>query len=161
MSQKTLSHLSDEVTQEQNQTGITSPILEVDPEDGTMIRLHNAVASGDAVGLPIFAKFRDADGNPLPTDTKLILRALRPTDDEPVTVSVAESNIAAWNQLSTAEQRNEENVDQVKIELKGDRVNVRDKDFLRIELESGTQINWSNSEFYFARNGVTEHPFEG
>ncbi|WP_340101221.1 hypothetical protein [Salinibaculum salinum] len=161
MSQKTLSHLSDEVTQEQNQTGITSPVLVVDPEDGTLIHLHNRVSSGDAVGLPIFGKFRDSDGNPLPTDTKLVLRALRPTDHEPVVVAVAESNISPWNQLSTSEQRNEENIDQVKIELKGDHINIRDKDFLRIEMESDTQIDWSNSELYFARNGVSEHPFEG
>jgi hypothetical protein len=161
MSQRSLSHLSDDVTQEQNTTGIPTPILTLDPEDGTMVRLHNKVSTGDAPGLPIFAKFRDGSGNDLATDTTLILRAIRPTDDSPVAVSVAEKNIAAWNNLSTAKQRNEENIDAVKIELKGERINIRDKDILQVAIDSPDQIDWANSEFYVARQGVTEHPFEG
>ena len=161
MPKKSLSYLSNEATQQTNSTGITTPILEIEPEDGTMFALLNSVGPGDSTGLPIFADFRNGAGDQLPTDTKLILRVVRPTDDEPVTVSVAESNIAAWNQLSTQEQRNEDNIDSVKTELQGERVNIRDKDTLRVEIESSEQIDWSNSEFYFSRDGVREEPFEG
>jgi len=158
---KSLSHLSSIATQQTNTTGETTPILEFDPNDGTLIRLLNQVETGSAEGLPIIAKFKDSAGNDLPADTKLIFRVLRPTDDEPVSVSVAEDNIAAWNGLSTAEQRNEENIDAVKIELQGDRINVRDKDTLRVEINSSEQIDWSNAEFYLVREGVEELPFEG
>jgi hypothetical protein len=161
MSTKSLSYLSDIVTQEQNRTGITSPILVVDPDDGTLIRLLNDHPTADSEGLPIFADFRDGGDNPLPTDTKLILRAVRPTDDEPTAVSVAETNIAPWNNLSVAEQRNEENIDAVTIELKGDRINIRDKDILRVELDSAAQVDWTNSQFYFARKSIRELDFDG
>lgn len=158
---KSISYLSSEATQQTNDTGVTTPILEIDPESGTLLRFLNKVSTGDASGLPIIAKLQDAAGNDLPADTEMILRVMRPTDDEPVSVSVKEDNIAAWNGLSTSKQRNKENIDAVKVELKGAAINVRDKDTLRVELNSSTQIDWTNSELYFVREGVEELPFEG
>lgn len=158
---KSLSHLSDEVTKQTNVAGVTTPILGVQPEDGTMLRLLNGVSTGDAAGLPVIQKLHDSNGNDLPTDTEYIFRVERPTDDEPISVSVKEDNIAAWNGLSTSEQRNEENIDAVKIELKGQTINVRDKDVLTVEINSSAQIDWSNSEWYLVREGVEERPFEG
>jgi len=158
---KSLSHLSDEVTQQTNDTGVTTPILEITPEDGTLIKLLNKVSTGEAAGLPVIAKFLDSNGNPLPADTELIFRVERPTDDEPVPVSIKEDNIAPWNGLSTAEQRNEENIDSVKIMLKGDAINIRDKGVLTVELNSSAQIDWGNAEFYIVREGAEEMPFEG
>lgn len=158
---KSISHLSAEATQLTNQTGVQDPILEVDPENGTLLKFHDEVPMGDARGLAVIGKFRDANGNPLPTDTTLVATVDRPTDDVPTAVSVQEDNIAPWNGLTTQEQRNEENIDAVKINLKGDTINVRDKDTLRFELESSTAIDWNNSEFYIVREGVDEEPFEG
>ncbi len=161
MSQRSLSHLSEEATQEQNTPGILTPILTFDPENGTLLRFLNAVSSGSALGLPLFLDLRDSNGDPLPVDTKLIFRAVRPTDDDPVAVSVAETNIAPWTNLTVAEQRNEENIDAVKVELVGDAVNIRDKDEIRLEVDSSEQIDWTQSEAYLPREGVREHPFEG
>jgi hypothetical protein len=161
MSRKQLSHLSDEATQETNVAGVTTPILTTTPDQGTLLRLLPAVSMGKAQGLPIYMDLRDSNDDPLPVDTSFVLRALRPTNDEPVTVSVKEDNIASWNNLSVPEQRNEDNVDAVKIELKGDRVNVRDKDTLRFEVESSAVIDWSNSELYVEREGVIEEPYDG
>lgn len=158
---KSLSNLSDIATEETNTTGELTPILTVDPSDGTLIRLLNSVSTGDARGLPIIAKLKDSNDDDLPTDTKLILRVDKPTTDSPVAVSVAEENIAPWNNLTTAEQRNEENIDSVKIVLKGSAVNIRDADTLRFEANSSAQIDWSNSELYFVREGVQELPFDG
>lgn len=158
---KSLSHLSDVATQETNVAGVTTPILTVQPDDGTMLRFRNRVPTGDAPGLAVIADFRDSNNNPLPADTSLVLRVLRPTDDEPVAVSVEEDNIAAWNGLTTAEQRNEENIDSVKVELKGSAVNIRDKDVLRFEMNGSAQIDWSNSELYVVRSGVEQTSFEG
>jgi hypothetical protein len=161
MSNRQLSHLSGVSTQETNTTGVTTPILEVDPDDGTLIGLLDRVSTGDAEGLPIFMDLRDGSDNPLPVDTSFIVRVLRPTDDEPNAVSVKEDNIASWNNLTVAEQRNTKNIDQVKINLKGSRINVRDKDTLRFELNGSAQIDWSNSELYVAREGVVEEAFNG
>lgn len=157
---KSISHLSSIATQETNTAGVTTPVLEIDPDNGTMLRFLNRVASGDDAGLPVIAKFKDAANNVLPTDTELIFRVVRPTDDEPMAVSVKADNIAAWNGLSISDQRNEENIDAVKVELKGAAINVRDKDTLRVEVNSSAQIDWSNSELYIPK-GVEELPFEG
>jgi hypothetical protein len=158
---KSLSHLSSEATQQTNTTGETTPILEIDPDDGTFLRFLNRVSVGEAAGLPIIAQFKNGGNNYLPSDTALILRAVRPTDDSPVAVSVQEDNIAPWNGLSTSEQRNEENIDSVKTQLKGAQVNIRDVDTLRVEINSSDQIDWTNSELYFVREGVEELPMEG
>jgi len=161
MSSKSLNYLSSEATQETNTTGVTTPILTVDPDDGTLIKLLNRVETGAGEGLPIFADLRDSSDNPLPTSTDMVLRVKRPTDDEPVAVSVKEDNIATYNQLTISEQRNTDNIDAVKHELKGPAINIRDKDVLRFEIESSVQIDWSNSELYVYRQGVQELAFDG
>lgn len=158
---KSLSHLSTEVTQKQNTPGVTTPILELHPEDGTLLKFLNAVATGDESGLPVIQKLKDENNEDLPTDTEYILKVERPTDDDAIAVSVKEDNIASWNGLSTKDQRNEENIDAVKIELKGRAINVRDKDVLTVEINSSRQVDWNNSEWYVPRAGVEEHPFEG
>lgn len=158
---KSISHLSDVATQRTNTTGTTTPVLEVNPEDGTKLKLHNRISTGEAPGLAVIMKLQDSNGDDLPADTEVILQAERPTDDQPVAVSVKEDNIAAWNGLSTADQRNEENIDSVKIVLVGGAVNIRDKDVLYVSVNSSAQIDWSNSEFYIVREGVEELPYEG
>lgn len=159
MSGKSLSNLSKEATEVQNAAGVLTPILEIEPEDGTMISLLNDVDTGNGEGLPIFADLRDDNGNQISTNTGMVLRAVRPTDDSPVPVSVKDDNIAPYNQLSVKEQRNEENIDSVKIELRGDRINIRDRDVLRVELESPEVVDWSNSELFFYRQGVEQMSF--
>lgn len=161
MAGKSVSHLSDVVPQATNTAGVETEILEIVPDDGTMLRFLNRVSTGAAEGIPVFADFRDSNGDPLPADTSVVITAQRPTDDKPVQVSMQEDNIAAWNQLTTAEQRNEENIDAVKIGLKAGAIQVRDRDTLFVEIESADEIDWSNSEFYVVRSGVEEAPFEG
>jgi len=158
---KSISHLSDVVTQQTNVAGKLDSILTIEPENGTRLRFLDSVPTGQARGLPIIADFRDSNNNQLPTDTQLIFRVVRPTDDSPVAVSVKEDNIAAWNGLSTQEQRNEENIDSVKVRMNGNAVNVRDKDVLQVEINGSKQIDWGNSEFYIPREGVEEKPFSG
>jgi hypothetical protein len=164
---KSLSYLSDIATQNTNTTGTTTPILTIDPTNGTLIRLLNMVATGSAAGLPLFMDLNDSGDNDLPSDTEFVLQVERPTDDEPITVSRKEDNIAAWNGLTISEQRNEENIDSAKIMLRGDgqpaerQVNIRDKDVLYVSINSSAQIDWSNSELYFANEAVQELPFSG
>lgn len=163
MSKKSLSHTSDEATQQTNTTGEMTAILEFSPNDGNLFKFLNRVATGDESGLPFYMGLLDSAGNALPTDTKVLLRATLPHKPQPVPVSEIEDNIAAWNGLSTKEQRNEENVDQVKIELEGETVNIRDIDKIDVAIESSAAIDWSQSgtELYVERAGVRELPFQG
>jgi len=161
MTGKSLNHLSSEATQVTNQTGIQDAILEIEPDDGTLISLFNNVDTGDGEGLPIFADLRDSSDNQLATSTDIVLTVERPTDDQPVTVSVKEDNIASYNQLTVSEQRNEENIDSVKHELRGDKINIRYTDVLNVEIDAASAIDWSNSELYFYRQGVEQSPFSG
>lgn len=157
---KSLSHLSEEATQATNTTGVLSAILTAQPNDGVWWQFHNRVATGDAQGIPLIMDLRDSSNNQLPVDTEVILRVERAEDDEPNAVSVAEGNIAPWNDLTTAEQRDEDNIDAVKIELKDNNVNVRDSDTFSVDINSSTAIDWANSEAYFAREGIDEYPSE-
>jgi hypothetical protein len=161
MTGKSLNHLSSEATQVVNATGIQDAILEISPDDGTLITLMNMVDTGSGEGLPIFADLRDSADTQLADSTDIVLTAERPTDDQPTPVSVKEDNIAAYNQLTTSEQRNEENIDSVKHELRGDRINIRDRDVLYVEIEAASEIDWSNSELYFYRQGVEQSSFSG
>ncbi|WP_435349001.1 hypothetical protein [Haloarchaeobius sp. HRN-SO-5] len=149
-----LSHLSDEATQETNVTGTRTPILTVQPEDGTMLSLINRVAKGDEIGIPLIMALKNAADGYLPPDTSLLITVKRPTDDSPIPVAQATGDIAAWNSLSTKEQRNEENIDEVKVELLGEKINVRPEDVLRFELLSSEQVDWANSELYVYRKAV-------
>lgn len=162
MSKKSLSHLSDEATKKTNTTGVMTAILEIDPDPDTVIRFLNAVAQGTESGLPVYQGLQDSNGNNLPTDTEYLLRAHLPGRAQPIPVSVKEDNISAWNGLSTSEQRNEEHIDQTKIELEDDRVNIRDVDTLEVAINSSAQIDWSQAgtELYFERAGVRELPRE-
>lgn len=161
MSKKTVSHLSDIAEQRENVPGVTTPILSIDPDDGTLLKFHNEVESGDETGLPVFFRLYNEDGEQLPTDTKFVLRAIRPGDDEPITVSIKESHIATWNQLTLPEQQETDNIDSTKIELEASRINIRDKDELRVEINSDEVVDWDESELYFYRDGVRELPFSG
>jgi len=158
---KSVSHVSSVTTQQTNTTGVRTPILEVDPDRGTLLRFHNNVAKGSEEGIPIRADLQDSTGSQLPVDTSILLRVKRPEDDEPVAVSVEYGNISTYNNLTIAEQQNEENIDATKHDLKADRVNVRDVDTLTVEITSSAQIDWANSELYFHEKAVTEHPWEG
>jgi len=161
MAKREVSNLSDIATKETNTTGQMDTILRIDPDSGTRLRLLNRIPTGSAAGLAIFFDLRDSSDDALPTDTEFLLRADRPTDDTPVAVSTKEDNIAAWNALEISEQRDRDNIDSVKIELKGKAVNIRDKDDLLASINSSAQVDWSNSEFYIVRQGVKELPFSG
>jgi len=161
MSGKSLSNISSEATQVQNTPGVTTPILEFRPDDGTLFKLLNQIGLGSSDGLAIVADLKDSNGNPLSTNTAIVLRVKRPTDDEPVAISVKQDNIASYNSLSTQKQRNEENIDSVKHELKAPSVNITYRDVLRVELNGPDQIDWSNSELYILRQGVREMSYSG
>lgn len=151
-----LYHGSDVVSQEQNTPGVKTPILTVEPEDGTKIEFLNRVSVGSAAGLPIYAKLRDSNGDPLPVGTSMVLTARKAGEDDYSNVSEVVGDIRAYNNQDISDQQNSENVDSVKVELNGELVSIRDIDDFRVELDSSVQIDWDQSEFYFDRRAVNE-----
>lgn len=156
-----VSHLSSESTQQNNTTGQLTSVLDHDPEEGTALQIKNRVAKGSEAGVPVFMDLRDSNDNALPNDTEVILRVDVPSKEQPVVVSEKIRNIAAWNSLSMTQQRNEENIDAVKIELQGEVVTVRHFDTLSVDVESSAQVDWSNSELYVDGKATRVIPFQG
>lgn len=156
-----INHLSKYATQQTNTANKQETILEYSPEDGTVERIRNNVNKGRESGVPVYMDLNDSAGNPLPDDTEVIMRVDIPTRDEPVTASEKLKNISGWNALGMGEQRNEENIDQTKIELAGQRVNVRYVDTLRFEILSSAAIDWSNSELYVDGKATETIPYNG
>lgn len=153
---KQLSNISTIATEETNTTGELTPILVVNPKDGTKIVLQGNVPRGTAPGIPIFAKLKNAAGDDLPQDTKVVLRYKRPRMDDYRTVSHPKDHIRPYQSLSIQDQQNEEYIDSVKHELKGQALVADDVDEIQVAIESSEQIDWSNSQLTFADNAVRE-----
>lgn len=156
-----ITHLSSQSTQKQNTTGELTAILEYAPEDGTVEQIRNEVRKGDESGVPVYMTLKDSAGNALPDDTEVLFRVDVPTEEQPIVVSERLRNISAWGNLTQAEQRNEENVDQTKIEMKGRVINVRHFDTLRVDILSSAQIDWANSEFYVDGKATRTVSYDG
>jgi hypothetical protein len=156
---------SEIVSTSQNATGTFTPILTVDPTDGTLIELMNRVSTGAKVGIPFYARFKDGSDNFLPGDTSFRFVLELAGERQPLIVSEEISNIQPYNQLALTDQQNSENIDSVKVELEApgsDRnvqsVKVRDVDEFRVEVESSAQVDHSNSSFLVAKQAVSERP---
>lgn len=161
MTGRNVNYLSDVATQRTNTAGELTPILEIDPEDGTMLSFLNRVAQGDASGIPMYGKLFDTNGNDLPVDTTVVLTAEQPGDARSTPVSVKEDNISPYINNSISNQPDADHIDSVKIELKGKAVNVRDVDTFYVEIQSSKAIDWSQgSELYFEREAVRETNLE-
>lgn len=156
-----LTHLSDDATQQTNVVNQPTSVLDYSPEDGTKLQVKNRVAKGDESGVPIYFKLRDGAGNPLPNDTEVIIEVDTPSRAKNIQVSEELENIAAWNSISLGDQRNEENVDAVKVELEGRVINVRYFDTLQVIVTSSVQVDWANSELYVDGKATRNLPHEG
>lgn len=151
-----VNHNSEITETVENTPGEMTPIMIVEPENGTGLQFRNQVPQGSATGLPIYADLVDVNGDPLPVDTSIVLTAKQPGDAKRSAVSNAEDNISAYNNKSISEQQDALHVDSVKHELKGAAVNVRDIDEFAVEIETDVAIDWSQSSLYFERQGVRE-----
>lgn len=153
-----LSNIHEYATEETNTTGQPDPILEISPESGIFLRIVNAVARGSEAGVPIYASLQDSSSNDLPLDTSLRLEYEAPSDEQRNRVSEVRDNIQPYRNLTIQEQQDEDFVDSVKLPLLGSQVNVRDIDSLYVTIDSGTQIDWSNSQLYIEGNAVNKGP---
>ena len=148
---------SDVATEKTNVTGVLTPILEIDPEDGTTLVVKNGVERGQqSRGVPIYAILEDSNGDPLPRDTEVAIEFQGPTDDKPSVVSVPRQNIRPYNSLTIQEQQNTEYVDRVKHVLNGEALVIEDVETAYVSIESSEQIDWSNSRLQFDESAVVE-----
>jgi len=143
-----------------------TPILEIDPDRGTFVRLLNRVERGSEIGIPIYMKLRDASGDPLPTNTQLTFELERAGGDDQHKVSEKVEQIAFWNQNDLTTQRDADNIDSSKVVLEYPEAasesgpapfhDVRDIDSFYISAQSAAEIDWSQSEFYVDNAAVKE-----
>jgi hypothetical protein len=155
---RTLSNVSSEATEETNTQGELTPILEVSPDDGRVIRIQGRVPQGKAVGVPIYADLRDSNDDPLPLDTEIALAYRAPGARTFEVVTERKDNIRPYRQLAVKEQQNTEHIDAVKFQLKDGAaaLDVRDIDDLLVVVEASANIDWGNSRLYFEEKGVAE-----
>lgn len=153
-SSTSLSHQSDEFTQETNQTGYMTRIGVIQPGDDLILHFLNAIERGEKPGFPLIAKFRQGGGADMPVNSSLLLAAKLPGDPLPRPVSEKVDNIQAWVGQDINTQRNEEHIDSVKVPLLNPsdgpdadvRVNIRDVDEFLIMMDSSAQVGWGAGE---------------
>jgi len=153
---------SDIVSAETNSTGKWDPILTANPDRGTWTRIKNMVRAGTAMGVPVYAKFKDSNNNELPVGSAFRFSVDVAGERQPQILSEEVDNIGVWNRLSLSEQQDVDNIDAVKVRLQDpvgnpvDAIRFRDVDEFRVELNSGTQIDTSNLEFVIDRSATEE-----
>jgi hypothetical protein len=157
---------SDVVEPLENVPGVFTPILEVNPEQGTFLRFLNSVPVGKNPGMPLYMKLNQTGGAPLPTNTRARFEAQVAGMSSWLKVSAQLEQIAFWQQNSLTTQRDEDNVDSAKITLQHpetspksgmrEHVDIRDIDKLRLVIDSAAAIDWAESEFYIDNNAVEQ-----
>ncbi len=150
---ETLSNLGTEKVEAEEMTNVPgqmTDILAFSPIDSILLILSNRGG-----GIPFQLDLRDENGDPLPLDTKLEIVYDAPHFQRPQTVSETLGNIGTYNRLSIKEQQNEDYVEQTRISLNGNRLEVRDIDTVSVAIESSEVIDWSNSRAYVDKDNVT------
>ncbi|SER15434.1 hypothetical protein [Natrinema salaciae] len=148
------------VTTQTNITDQLTPVLSIRPKDGVGVLIRNAVNVGDKSGLPIYGKFRDSNGNPLPANTRVALGYEAPTDESIQVVSDPKATIASYIKNSVSDQQDDRKVDAVKHQLKGSKLEIRDIDDAYILVDSSEQIDHTQSEIYFEESALSEVDLE-
>jgi len=158
MGVKSLSNISSIATEVTNTTGVLSPILSIDPTDGTVLALLNQVARGDEEGIPIYAKLRSGSSTQLPEDTRLALGFETPQMDNWEVVSEPMEHIRPYRSFSLSDQQNLDYVDRVKHNLKGgaNALIAEDVDMIYVLAEASAQISWPDSSLTFEEKAVRE-----
>lgn len=159
---------SEYVEPKQNATGvdIPTPILKVSPDRGLFLRFMNRVAKGSNSGLPIYADLRDSNGDPLPSNTAVVLQATVAGSDDRFIISEKRGNISFYNSNDITTQQDVDNVDGAKIKLEAPDAaarsgevphhDIRDIDAMYVSVISAAQIDWSKSSLYFDSEAVAE-----
>lgn len=145
---------------------IPTPIAKVSPSRGLFLRFMNRVSKGDESGLPLFMDLRDANGDPLPNNTVIVLQATVAGSDDRFIISEKLGNISFYNSNDITTQQDTDNIDGSKIELQAPDAarqsgsvpyhDIRDIDALYVSAISAAEIDWSNSRLFFDSDAVEQ-----
>ena len=142
-------------------------VVKIKPERGLFIRIANAIAKASRMGVPVYSKLRDTDGNHIPTNTSAYFALEVQGMEEPVKVSEKKGNLSFYATNDITTQRDTDNVDGALFELQepetqgGEPVSalrVRDIDRLYLSIESSEQIDWEQSQLFIEGSTVNESP---
>lgn len=144
-----------------------TPVVEVDPEQGTYLRLKNVPSpDGSVAGLPIYAKLRNSAGDHLPVTSSMYFEVIRAGEDDATKHSIKLESLEFYATNSINEQRDEDVARHAYLPLtagdaaNGEQVqaiNVRDVDTAYFVLDSPEQIDWSQSKWFIASEAVDTH----
>lgn len=157
---RTLSNVVEIATEKVNTPGVMTPILSIQPEDGMLLEIYNAVPQGKAPGVPIYAELYDENGDPLPQDTEIVIEYEKPSMNKPVAVSTEKKDISTYRLHPVETQQSAEYVDSVKFELNGAALQVREIDHAHISIDASVEIDWSQSRLYVDEKAVNRVPLE-
>ncbi|MHB9287359.1 hypothetical protein ACKVMT_10015 [Halobacteriales archaeon Cl-PHB] len=162
---------TDEVITYQNAPAVArpTPIIELDAESGTLLRLSNIGGEG-APGLPVFMKLRDSNGDHIPVNSSLFFEVERAGQDSAIKHSVQVENLSFYQSNSISEQRDADKIRHAKLMLTPPEnapatgpvgsIDIRDVDAGYFTLDSAVQVDWSNSEFFIASEAAETLPKE-
>lgn len=138
---------AEELTVEANEL---EPFLAFQPEDGVRLQIRNLIEGGD-VGVPIYARFRDANNDPLPINSTLTWMGRKPGDEQWTVIGKTRDNIQPWVTLSLAEQQNSDNAGATVLALNGGQGavhGVSDVEEIALAVESSAALDWANTQVY-------------
>ena len=158
---------SDLVTKKTNVVGQMTPILHISPDRGNAIRILNMVSRGQSIGVPVYMKLKDSNGDDLPVDTSLQWEFSPSNSDQTYKISRRLSNIAQYNNNSIAEQTDVDRIDTFKQtltepEFRGSspvqHFEWTDIEDVYVSIKSSAQIDHSESQFEVEPSAV-QGPF--
>jgi hypothetical protein len=130
-----------------------------------MLRIANKIAKASEMGVPIYMKLLDSNGDHLPPSTSAYFALQLRGMEEPTKVSEKRGNLSFYLSNDITTQRDTDNVDGSLFVLSEPETNggetvshldVRDIDKLFFKIDSDQTIDWSKSEFYVDTNAVQE-----
>lgn len=142
------------VTKKTNVTGQMTPILQVSPDRGNILRVENMVTRGEQIGVPVYMDLRDSNDNPLADNTKVQWEFSPSNSDSLYRISRRLSNIAHYNDKTVAEQTDVDVIDRFKQvltepEFEGSDpvrfIQWSDIEDVYLSISSASQIDWGNS----------------
>ncbi len=152
---------TDEVVSHQNAPAAArpTPIAEIDPEQGTVIRLKNLEVDGK-VGIPMYMKLRASDGAHIPINSSLYFEVERAGQDGTVKHSVQMESLDFYEANTLSEQRDADKRKFALLTLTHAEnapqsgpvryIDIRDVDSGYLVLDSADQVDWSQSRWFIA-----------
>ena len=157
------------VEAQDGEAGHETAVLSFSPDRGLAIRLLNAVAAGSSSGLPLYGKFRDSNGDPLPVGTTTVYLAVKRAGQSSFhRISEEITNIGHYVRNDITTQQDTDNIDQSKVDLQypeasgnsgtPSSVTIRDIDDVAVIVESDVAFAQAQSVIEVDTNAI-EGPF--